>query len=219
MRTILAFFTLTAGLFAQHFTTLTYAMTAAQTRATVASATYVTLPANPTNTSGSIAVPTGNSFTVLYVDGEAMAVLATGASTTEFKVFRGYAGTLAEAHLAAAKVWVGPANLFNVLNPGSTLASWGITATGPDIDSTGTNVTVVPKNPIQHVSAAGSIQTITAPDAFKITGGCLVLIPDPASPFTLATGGNIAHAVTAVQYQRLKVCYDAAGATWYPSYH
>ena len=44
--------------------------------------------------------------------------------------------------------------------------------------------------------------------------GCVTLIPDGI--WTLATGGNIAIAATAVVSRSMTVCYD--GTSWYPSY-
>ena len=77
--------------------------------------------------------------------------------------------------------------------------------------------TIAPVAPITHITGTAAISTITAPTV-KVNGGtytgCIKLIPDGA--FTLATGGNIGKASTAVVGQLMTVCYD--GTTWYPSY-
>ncbi len=86
-------------------TTTSNAINATATAFNVASATGIVAP--------SFAVPnqpTGNQ-TILYVDHEAMFV--TGLNGTYITVIRGYASTIAEAHVSGATVWVGPPSYFS----------------------------------------------------------------------------------------------------------
>ncbi len=77
--------------------------------------------------------------------------------------------------------------------------------------------TIAPVKGITHISGTAAISTITVPTVLSGGGtftGCLEFIPNAA--FTLATGGNIATATTAVVGKVMTVCYD--GTSWYPSY-
>jgi hypothetical protein len=71
---------------------------------------------------------------------------------------------------------------------------------------------IVPSAAIHHVSGSKTIRTIVAPSGFS---GPLFLIADGA--WQLATGGNIAVAVTATVNRVMIVVYDYNTAKWYPS--
>lgn len=73
--------------------------------------------------------------------------------------------------------------------------------------------TISPDHPIHHVTGTAAISTINVPTGHS---GPLHLIPDGI--FTLATGGNIAKASTAVVGQTMILTYDQSSALWYPSY-
>ncbi len=101
-------------------------------------------------------------------------------------------------------------------NSGAASLQWGQnwsllygTTKGANIASAGT---IAPVATITHITGSAAISTITIPVASFV--GCLKLVPDGA--FTLATGGNIALASTAVVNRTLEVCYD--GTSWTPSY-
>lgn len=70
--------------------------------------------------------------------------------------------------------------------------------------------TIAPTHPIHHISGTAEITTITLPWTGFI--GEITLIADAA--FTLATGGNIAVALTAVANQAVDLVFD--GTLWYP---
>ena len=194
------------------FTTLSLALDAVQKNVNVASATGINLPANPANAGGSIDAPTGNSLTILYVDSEAMAVIRAGKSTTEFIVLRGWNGTKAESHLANAKVWVGTAQAFDVMNP-MRLADWLRRGIGAAVASA---ATITASNPVFHVTGTTAINTINAPAAFGITGGQITIIPDALG--STGTSGNIALASTFVVNKALILTWDPVAAKWNPSY-
>src|SRR5581483_1110028 len=78
----------------------------------LASVTGITAPGQPTSTS-EIGTPTGSSFTILYVDREAMQVLSVNSTTNVVFVNRGFLGTTANAHLNGATVYYGPPNYFS----------------------------------------------------------------------------------------------------------
>ncbi len=85
---------------------------------------------------------------------------------------------------------------------------WGVQA-GAAIASA---ATIAPFAGVHHVTGTAAINTITPPYA-GFTGS-IRLIPDGL--WTLATGGNIALASTAVVSRALTVTFD--GTSWYPSY-
>lgn len=71
--------------------------------------------------------------------------------------------------------------------------------------------TIIPTNPVHHVSGTAAVDTINVPAAFS---GPLFLIPDDA--WTFVTGGNIGKAATAIPGQAMTVVYDFN--LWWPSY-
>ena len=93
-----------------------------------------------------------------------------------------------------------------------------------EVDTTATvasATTIAPTTRISFVTGVTAIATITAPTNLtgSNTGGCIVLIPDPATgPFTTTTAGNIALASTGVVSKPLTLCYLASTSKWYPSY-
>jgi hypothetical protein len=143
--TLLAFSALAFGQLTQTSTTLAQAVTgpgvgstgAARYPTTIylASLTGITAPAQPTSTT-EIGTPTGNSFTILYVDREAMQVLAINTNLTAVSVNRGYLGTTPTAHLNGSTVYYGPPNYFGNLGYYS--------ADGPSGACTATLQTVLP---------------------------------------------------------------------------
>jgi hypothetical protein len=74
--------------------------------------------------------------------------------------------------------------------------------------------TIAPVKYLTPISGAVEITTITVPWVGFV--GSIVLIPISASAFTLATGGNIAKAASAVQYRAMKLTY--VEGLWYPEY-
>jgi hypothetical protein len=69
--------------------------------------------------------------------------------------------------------------------------------------------TITAPSTIFHVTGTTAISTITVPYA-GFTGQ-ITIIPDEI--FTLATGGNIAEAYTAIVSRAIQLIYD--GTTWY----
>lgn len=193
---------------AQTFTTLSLAATNSDRRVVVASATGITAPGNAISTSG-IGQPSSSGQTILYIDGEAMAVLAV--SGTQISVSRGVLGTKAKSHSAAAKVGIISAASF--LDPVRAKADFYAQNTGAALAS---GTTVTPINPVTHVTGTTTIQTVTVPAAFKLVGGTLTLIPDGL--WSTGTSGNVAIATTGVVSKALILTYDPVAAKWYPSY-
>ena len=78
--------------------------------------------------------------------------------------------------------------------------------------------TIAPTDSLHHVTGTTTIDTITAPSGFAVSGagGCITLIPDGL--WATSTSGNIKTATTAVVDKPLNLCYDNATSKWYPSY-
>ncbi len=76
--------------------------------------------------------------------------------------------------------------------------------------------TIAPVHPVQFVSGAVAIVTITPPTAIALTGGRITLIPTGA--FTWTNAGNIAIAGTAVVGKAIDFTWQSFAAKWYPSY-
>ncbi len=76
--------------------------------------------------------------------------------------------------------------------------------------------TITPVHPVQFVSGAVAIVTITPPTAIALTGGRITLIPTGA--FTWTNAGNISIAGTAVVGKALDLTWQSFAAKWYPSY-
>ncbi len=91
-------------------TTLSAAVTAQTQQIPLASVTYAIAPGPPTF-----------PYTVLFVDREAMAVLAVNGSVAT--VQRGIMGTTATAHSSGQTVWVGPANAYGASDPSGQFPS------------------------------------------------------------------------------------------------
>lgn len=79
---------------------------------------------------------------------------------------------------------------------------------GPNLASA---TTISPTHPLHHVTGTAAITTITPPPGFS---GPIWLIAD--GTWTLATGGNIAAAVTAVDRLAVQLVYDPQTSLWYP---
>lgn len=92
---------------------------------------------------------------------------------------------------------------------GSARALYYETGVGANVASA---TTITLTGGIQHVTGTTAIVTINLPRAGFT--GCATLIPDGI--WTLATGGNVAIASTAVVSRAMTVCYD--GTSWFPSY-
>jgi len=73
--------------------------------------------------------------------------------------------------------------------------------------------TIAPTGYLSHVTGTAEITTITPPFA-----GCSQLVLIPAAAFTLALGGNIGLASTAVAGKALSLFYAPSSSKWYPSY-
>ena len=95
----------------------------------------------------------------------------------------------------------------------------GVQGVGVVLDSADAMLT--PTAPIHHVTGVGVITTIAPPGSMQSTtdvsafSGPVWLIADGA--WLLATGGNIAAAVTAVVGKAVMVVYDPNSKLWYPS--
>jgi len=76
--------------------------------------------------------------------------------------------------------------------------------------------TIAPVHPVQFVSGAVAIVTITPPTAMALLGGRITLIPTGA--FTWTNGGNIAIAGTAVVGRALDMVWQSFATKWFPSY-
>ena len=85
-------------------TTLSAAVNATQPFVTLASLTGINGPGQPVS-QGSLGTPSGAAFTILYVDGEAMRVTVTPATSQPVLVERGYQSP-AVAHASGATVWI-----------------------------------------------------------------------------------------------------------------
>ena len=227
-------------------TTLSAAVTTSQQTVTLASATGVNNASRPISSS-EIGAPTGASYTLLFVDKEAMAVNSINTTSLVATVIRGWNGTLQTPHVSGAKVWVGPSYAYGNFDPAgacqrSTLpylprvvpttgniwdctgntGVWASFAAFPGKMVVGSQLTAAATltlyAPIHHVTASTvTISTISA--AALPANGCVTLIPDAAmTGATTSTGGNIALATTFVANKALIMCYDATAAKWYPSY-
>jgi hypothetical protein len=73
--------------------------------------------------------------------------------------------------------------------------------------------TITPTAAHHHVTGTAAIATITVPAGFS---GNIWLIPDGL--WTMVTGGNIAHAVTAVVDRQLAMDWDPTAMLWFPAY-
>lgn len=206
----LSLFTLSAS--AQTWTTVTNAIDSKTKFITLGSVTGVAAPSNPVSTS-SIGTPSGTSFTILYVDGEAMGVFTVNTTTKQVLVSRGWQSTTATAHVAGAKVAIINANQFNVYDASSPLGFFSRYTVGAAVASA---ATIVPTGPIFHVTGTAAIVNITAPSYFTLSAGCMTLIPDGI--YTTTNAGNIAIASTAVVSKAMIMCYDPVATKWYPSY-
>ena len=87
------------------------------------------------------------------------------------------------------------------------------TAIAPTIASASS---ISPIAMVTFISGVAAITTIVPPQNIVQTGGKIILIP--LGVFTLATGGNIALASTAVLNRAMMLVYDAGTTKWYPSY-
>jgi hypothetical protein len=83
-----------------------------------------------------------------------------------------------------------------------------VQSVGPILPSA---ATIIPTNPVHHVSGVAAIDTISIDPAFS---GPIFLIPDGA--WTLTTGGNIGKATSAVVGQVMTLVFDYE--FWWPSY-
>ena len=90
----------------------------------------------------------------------------------------------------------------------------GGTQVGTEGATLASATTVAPTHRIHVVSGTTEITTITVP----YTGfeGDIVFIP--SGIFTLATGGNVGLAATAVVGKAMTLTYIKSTALWYPSY-
>ena len=103
----------------------------------------------------------------------------------------------------------------NTTQSGYSMASYVVRPVGTAIASA---ATIAPSAGVTHVTGTAAITTITAPAGCVLTGkGCdVTFLPDGA--WTLATGGNIAQASTAVVNRPMVLTWVNADAKWYPSY-
>jgi len=238
MKKILLFLTLGASVTlaqtALTQTTLSAAISATQTRFSVASATGISGPSG------------GFPGTQLYVlepgatVGEVMAVNAV--SGTTLTVIRGYQNR-ATAHPSGAIVVIVPSDGLASTDPrGSCSASsWPYT---PYINATNgymwvcstlTNTwapswntpnppavtalvssaaAVTPSGPLFHVNLTNAIVNFTLPVGF--VGGQFCVVPDAI--FTTTAAGNISLATTAVVNRRVCWQWDSVAVKWSPTY-
>lgn len=95
------------------------------------------------------------------------------------------------------------------------LSKFDVTTVGSNISSADT---IAPLARITHITGTTTVNTITAPTNFAVSGqgGCLTLVPDGV--FTTGLTGNIAIISTTVVGKQLTMCYDNGTTKWYPSY-
>jgi hypothetical protein len=208
-------------------TSLTYSISNVAQLVTVASATGIT------STPG----------TLLFVDKEAMYVLAVNG--TQVQVSRGESGTAAVAHASGAMVLAGvPSAFFSYAPTGTCTVSqtpvtpWVNIATAAQYlcsSVTGTwvagwqndlqtpNVTaavasaaglITPSGPLFHVTGTAAVTGFNIPLGFAY--GSFTVIPD--GTFTTTSANNIALGSTAVVGKPITFVYDPVTAKFYPSY-
>lgn len=216
-------------------TTTSAAISASQTRFSVASATGISSASR------------GQQGTMLYVlepgtqEGEVMVV--TNVSGTSLTVIRGYMNR-ATAHPSGATVVIVPPDGFASVDPRGTCtaSSWPYT---PYINSTNGNFwlcstltntwvpgfnnsnqpgvtakvssaagAITPSGPLFHIDLTNAITGFNLPVGF--VGGSFCAVPDAI--FTTTAAGNIALASTAVVNRRLCWQWDSSVSKWSPSY-
>lgn len=190
-------------------TTCSGAIAVGDQQFSVASATGIS---NPTN-------PTGSGFTYLKVDNEMMFVVdVTGTLVT---VLRGQQGTQQVAHVASTPVLIGSpsdfANFVPVQNVSAPHLPYNFSPIGPPLAITSN--TIAPTNGyIHHVTGTTILKTITKPSGL-VSGGKVTLVFDGSgSGLQWDSSDNIAvagTATTAASY--VDFFYDPASAKWIPS--
>ncbi len=216
-------------------TTLTNAITAAQDHIVLGNNAGISAPGTNKIT-----------LTNLMIDSEMFEAIAIDPPGTNYvHVTRGVRQSLRTLHQAGATVWAGPTTAFVQSNPSGsctrialayvplisiqthdTFDCLGVTGkwvrtSGPDSSYDGTAIasgaspTVTPPAQTFKISGTSAIATIVTPAGW-VTGGCLNIIPT-GNFTTLATGGNIGKATTAVTGRVLKMCLGTS-SLWWPSY-
>lgn len=190
-------------------TTLSGALSANATQLSVASATGISAPTNPT----------GAGFTLLKIDDEMMFV--TAVSGTLVSVIRGVSGTQALSHSASTPVLIGSPSGFANFVPVQAVSApqlpYNFSAIGPPLAITSN--TVAPVNgAIHHVTGTAVLKTITVPSGL-VNGGKVTLIFDGSGlGLTWDATGNIAVAGTATTAaSSVDFIYDLPSAKWIPS--
>ncbi len=214
-------------------TTLTNAITATSEHIVLGNWAGITAPG-----------PNNSNLKNLLIDGELFEAIAIDPPGTNYiHVIRGVRQSLRTTHQAGATVWAGPSGSFPQSDPQGTctrtalayvpliavstrrifdcLGGKWVRTDGPDGSYNGTAIasgasaTVTPPAQMFKISGTSAISTIATPAGWA-PGGCLSIIPT-GNFTTLATGGNIGKASTAVTGRVLKMCLGNL-SLWYPSY-
>lgn len=182
----------------------------------------------------------------LLIDGELFEAIEIDPPGTNFiHVTRGVRKTLRTTHAAGATVWAGPTAAFLDSEPTGTCTRTSLAyvpliaiatrrtfdcgpvsgrwfrTDAPDSSyygtaiASGSSATVAINAQLFKISGTSAISTLTDPAGWA-AGGCIAIIPT-GNFTTLATGGNIGKATTAVTGRTLKMCKGDLGL-WYPSY-
>jgi len=190
-------------------TTLTNAITSAQTSFAVGSATGITAP-NFT---------TGSGITYLLVENELMTVMDVNTTTLVVTVLRGQGGTLALAHVASTGVIAGlPADLSAFVPAVKAIQDW--TPAGQLYGYSAvvaSAATIVAPGPIFHVSGGTAINIITPYSGF--VEGQVTVVFDSACTWTSSnvTNGISASGTSTTAGSAVTFYFDAATSRWYPS--
>lgn len=216
-----------------NLTTLSTSLTATGTQVVLGSGVGLTAPG-----------PNRSNLKNLMIDSElfeAVEILAPG--TNYVRVTRGVRQSLRATHQAGTAVWIGPTTAFVQSDPTGSctrtalayvpiisisthrtfdcLGGSYVRTDGPDASYNGTAIasgasaTVTPPAQTFKISGTSAISAIATPAGWA-PGGCLNIIPT-GNFTTLAVGGNIGKASTAVTGKVLKMCFGALGL-WYPGY-
>jgi len=214
-------------------TTLTNAITATQEHIVLGSGAGITAPGR-----------NKTALTNIMVDSELFEAIEIDPPGTNFiHVTRGVRQSLRTTHAAGTTVWAGPTTAFVQSDPTGActrtalayvpliaisthrvfdcLGGKWVRSDGPDgsyngtVIASGASATVTPLAQMFKISGTSAISRIVPPAGWS-PGGCLSIIPT-GNFTTLATGGNIGKASTAVTGKVLKMCLGNL-SLWWPSY-
>lgn len=189
-------------------TTLSAAMAVNDLSFIVASTTGIT---GPSPTSG-----VGN--TLALIDQEMVFVAAVNTTTKVVNGLRGYAGTLAAAHLSGANVIVGLPTDFDNWTPTDLSQSAKAQAFSTVSTPVASAATITASGTLFHVTGTTQMSAMNPPANF--TAGKVTIIFDGVATWTTGGATGIAFAVagtptTAASY--VDFIYDEVTGLWYPS--